>query len=162
MKKTILDNGVTVITHKMPSRIVAVSCRLKGGAAYEAPHQHGMAHYLEHVIISDRHNITRPLEQIGVELNAFTSHNAITLSSTSMPAHLPQALGTILQYGLVAPGFTTHDVARERQAILNEIIDVGSDPFARLQLARDQAMCAGTPYARSILGTEAEVRAIRR
>lgn len=162
MKKTVLENGVTVITRSMPSPIAAASWRLEGGAAYERPDQHGAAHFLEHVLISDRRNITRPLEQLGVQVNACTTHEAIEMSAVSLPQHLPQSLGCLLHYGLVSPGFTTHDVAREKQAILMEIVEDRSEAHGRLFRARNDIMFEGMPYGRDVLGTENEVKSLNK
>ncbi|MGE9617046.1 MAG: M16 family metallopeptidase [Solitalea-like symbiont of Acarus siro] len=74
-----LDNGLTVILHKdTHSSIAVVNIMYKVGARNEDPGKTGLAHLLEHLMLSGSKNVAsydKSLEAVGGQNNAFTSND---------------------------------------------------------------------------------------
>ena len=74
-----LSNGLTVATDSIPHiESVAMGIWIKSGSRDEAPHQHGMAHLLEHMAFKgtgrrSAWTIASEIEDVGGEINASTS-----------------------------------------------------------------------------------------
>ena len=78
-KKTKLDNGLRIITHRMPKmQSVALGIWLKVGGRYETAGNKGISHFLEHLLFKGSkkyscRKIKESIEGIGGSLNGFTS-----------------------------------------------------------------------------------------
>ena len=81
-KKTILKNGLEILTIKNSSQIASVNIGVRVGAMYEDDNERGLSHFIEHMLFKgtiDRTNeeINNELEFLGGEYNAYGS---LTLS----------------------------------------------------------------------------------
>src|ERR1035437_5830263 len=79
-KKTVLDNGLRVITIPMENaKSVTVLILVATGSKYETKNINGISHFLEHMFFKGTKNrpttlnISETLDMIGGEYNAFTS-----------------------------------------------------------------------------------------
>ena len=78
VKKTILQNGLTVITADTESSFARVDIVFRVGALEDATYS-GMSHFLEHIVLHGDspegiHPMLRPLEIQGFESNAYTNY----------------------------------------------------------------------------------------
>jgi predicted Zn-dependent peptidase len=83
-KTQTLENGVTLITENAPgSGLAKGNIQVHAGSGYEAPEDHGVMHFLEHMcfgesrLYSDRQLRNIQASLIGLELNASTSAFAV-------------------------------------------------------------------------------------
>ena len=162
---TRLPTGLVVITDAMPhlqtaSLGVWVGC----GSRYEAPDEHGISHFLEHMAFKGTarrtaRQIAEEIEAVGGDLNAGTG--------VEMTAYYARVLKTDIGLGLDVlsdilshPSFDPDEINREKNVIVQEIGAVEDTPddlvFEHLQATA----FAGQPVGRSILGTPATVRSI--
>ncbi len=78
-RKTVLSNGLRVITEKIPSvRSITLGVWIDVGARNETKEENGVSHLIEHMLFKGTKNrtskqIASSLESIGGSLNAFTS-----------------------------------------------------------------------------------------
>lgn len=78
-EKTVLDNGITVITEHMEGvRSAALGFWVRVGSRDEAPVESGMSHFMEHMLFKGTTtrsalDISTAFDALGAEFNAFTS-----------------------------------------------------------------------------------------
>lgn len=125
-KKTVLPNGVRVLTERMENvRSVSLGFWVKLGSRDEAPPLIGGTHFLEHLIFKGTPNytstdISKIFDSKGAELNAFSSKEATCFYTRLLNEHLPVGV-EILSDMLQNPLFKKEDIDSERNVILEEI-----------------------------------------
>jgi len=96
--KTVLENGVRVITEHHPSsRAVAAGIVIDQGTRDEPEDIIGAAHFVEHMVFKgtetrDAYEIARSLEAVGGEINAYTTREQTCFHATSLKEHLELSL----------------------------------------------------------------------
>ncbi|MBL7085263.1 MAG: insulinase family protein [Candidatus Omnitrophica bacterium] len=125
-EKTVLNNGLTVITYHMPNRVSAsLGIWIKAGARYEQKTRNGISHFLEHLLFKGTQRrtceeIKQSIEGIGGSLNAFTAEE-ITCYLAKVPGKYSAlalgVLGDMVLNARLAPS----DIETERRVILEEI-----------------------------------------
>ncbi|APH17211.1 insulinase family protein [Clostridium sporogenes] len=124
-KKTILKNGITLVTIKKDTQIAAIHAGIKIGAIYENEKEKGISHFIEHMLFKgtkykDNETLNRELENLGGEYNAYTDSNSTVCSITVLEEELEKSieiLGDMFQNCL----FPQEEIEREREVILSEI-----------------------------------------
>ena len=128
-KKTILDNGVTVISEEMNSvRSVSIGIWIKIGGRFENDTEHGLAHFLEHMIFKGTVKrtplqIARGIESLGGNINAFTSKEMTCYFASSLDVHLKKTV-EILADIVCNSTFPDKEINREKMVIIEEINSV--------------------------------------
>ncbi|MBN1337582.1 MAG: insulinase family protein [Deltaproteobacteria bacterium] len=141
--------------------VAAVWLRFAVGAAYEAPGQEGAAHFVEHMLFkgSRRYGVgevSRRMDRLGADLNAYTGHEETVLHCIAPPAALGEAIG-ILGDMAFQSRFDPSEMERERAVILDEIAQSRDDPTRVLAEALAARAWGRHPYGRPVTGTQAAV-----
>ncbi|WP_161982890.1 M16 family metallopeptidase [Candidatus Deianiraea vastatrix] len=76
VKKTILKNGITVITENNNSKLAGIVIGIRGGSIYEDAENYGYAHILEHLLFKGTK--TRNADEISFKLSRGGYQNAET------------------------------------------------------------------------------------
>jgi predicted Zn-dependent peptidase len=165
--ETRLDNGVRVVTERMPeARSVTLGVWVAVGGRDEPDDLAGASHFLEHLLFKGtstrtaRH-IAEAIDAVGGEMNAFTSREH-TAYYTRLPAHRVELGLDILGDVLTDPAFRSHEVEAERQVILEEILMNLDMPEDHVHTLLAEAMFPGHPLGREVLGTRESVEAVTR
>ncbi len=133
MQKVVLPNGLTVIYTKKPGNSVVVQVMVKVGSSDEAPHERGIAHFLEHILFEGTTKrptnelISNEIEKIGGDFNAYTTSERTCYYVKVLKKHFPKAvdvLSDIMQNSL----FKEEHVAKEKNIVLKEIDMVNDEP----------------------------------
>lgn len=125
-KKTVLDNGITVLTEKHPSnRAVSVGVWVDKGTRHESNDEAGLAHFVEHLVFKRTKNrnayeIARDMEAVGGDLNAFTSRENTCFLTHALAEHVGLSLD-ILSDLVCRPSFDPSDIRKEKQVVIQEI-----------------------------------------
>jgi zinc protease len=124
---TILKNGMTVITKRVPSPVLTVRGYVYTGGVYEGPWLGGgLSHLLEHLVAggsnarrSEEENRTL-LQKIGNNSNAYTTtdHTAYFVNTT--PEHADAAVDLVTGWMLTA-SITTEEYKREYEVVQREL-----------------------------------------
>jgi predicted Zn-dependent peptidase len=163
--RTILDNGLTVLTEQIPTvRSAAVGVWLKQGSRHEPVERHGIAHFLEHLVFKgtstrSSREIAVLIDRMGGALDAFTSREFACYYAHILDTHLDEATDLLADITR-NPAFPSEEIARERNVIFEEIKMVDDSPE---DLAYDllyETMWPGHRLGRSIQGNEQTVGAI--
>jgi predicted Zn-dependent peptidase len=156
MQKTVLDNGVTVVTRRFNELGSAyIHWRLTGGSSAEPPGYHGGMHFLEHVLC-DRDRLMGKIERRGEEFNACTSKTALDMFAHVWPSHAEDTFKLLLADGLAQPRFSASTYNKERARIVGEMIDASNDTNAVLYDGAQARMYADGSRSHSVLGTPEE------
>lgn len=161
VRKTVLDNGLTVLTkevHNAP--VVTVQIWYKFGSGQEAPGVNGIAHQLEHLMFKGTGN--RPIQfgrlfsALGSDSNAFTSYDQTAYYNTAERDKLT-ALLTLeadrMKNSLIDP----QDLASEKRVVISELQGYENSPEYRLNRAVMMSVFPDHPYRLPIGGTKADV-----
>lgn len=162
-KKTILPNGVRVVTEHVPGvRSVSVGCWLPVGSRDEAPGEDGLAHLVEHMMFKgtetrSARDIAETMDATGGHLNAMTTKESTTYYARVLDQHVPLALDLLADM-LLHSTFAEEELAREKEVILEEIGMADDSPEDVIHDLFDANLLAGHPLARSVLGTRETVQ----
>jgi predicted Zn-dependent peptidase len=162
IRKTILPNGLTVLTESMPHlRSVAMGVWVGSGSRDEAPEINGISHFVEHMVFKgttsrSARQIAREVDTIGGNLDAFTGKETICFNIKVLDEHVPQALN-VLSDLVLNPTFTPEDLDREKGVILEEIKIDEDNPDYLVNELFTQNFWKGDALGRPILGTKKTV-----
>ncbi len=164
---TRLPNGLSVVTETMPAfRTASIAVAFGAGARSEAPREHGLAHFLEHMAFKGTGRrgakaIAEEIEQVGGDLNAATGVEQTAYYARVLREDIPLAVD-ILSDILVDPVFDSAEIAREKGVIIQEIGAVEDTPDDLIFDMIQEAAFPDQPLGRSILGTPETVLALTR
>jgi predicted Zn-dependent peptidase len=167
-KKTILPNGVRVITAPMKDNpTVTVMIDVATGSFYENPEDSGISHFLEHMCFKgtqkrpNSHAITYELDSIGAQYNAFTSKEVTGYWAKADFRHfdkIADVCADIFKNSI----FPEKEIEKEKGVVMGEIDMYADDPQERLGDALMKHMYKGEPAERDVLGTKQTVGSITR
>ncbi|EJO5348723.1 insulinase family protein [Clostridium botulinum] len=124
-KKTILRNGITLVTIKKETQIASIHAGVKIGAIYENEKEKGISHFIEHMLFKgtkyrDNETLNRELENLGGEYNAYTDSNSTVCSITVLEEELEKSieiLADMFQNSILPK----EEIEKEREVIIAEI-----------------------------------------
>jgi predicted Zn-dependent peptidase len=105
--------------------------------------------------------ISREIDALGGEMNAFTTRETTTFYVKALDQELPRAL-ELLSDLFHASRFDSKEVEKEKQVVLEEIRMVQDDPEDLVQELHTGQILGLHPLGRSILGREEIIRSLRR
>lgn len=93
----VLENGLRIIALSTTSPVVYCGYQLNVGTANELPDEEGIAHFCEHVTFKGTTrrtaiDVIQCLEQVGGDLNAFTTKTDTVYYSAILKDHLSRAI----------------------------------------------------------------------
>lgn len=162
IRKTILPNGLTVLTESMPHlRSVAMGVWIGSGSRDEAAEINGVSHFVEHMVFKgttsrSSRQIAREVDTIGGNLDAFTGKETICFNIKVLDEHVPPALD-VLSDLVLHPTFTPEELDREKGVILEEIKIDEDNPDYLINELFTQNFWKGDALGRPILGTKKTV-----
>jgi predicted Zn-dependent peptidase len=166
-RKRLLDNGIRLVTEQIPTlKSVTVGMWVNTGSRDEAPSEAGYSHFLEHMLFKGTKtrsaaDISREIDAIGGEMNAFTTRETTTFYVKVLDQHLPQALELLADI-LFHSRLESREIEKEKQVVLEEIRMVQDDPEDLAQEIHTALMMGRHPLGRPVLGQESTIARLRR
>lgn len=166
-KKTILDNGLRIITEKVSHvRSITLGVWIDVGSRNEASSEYGVSHFIEHMLFKGTKkrtakDIAISLESLGGALNAFTSREQTCFYVRILDEHLFQAtdvLSDILKNSLISE----NDFEKERKVILEELKDLEDTPSDLVHDILMQNIWQNQSFGQPIIGTEKSLSQLAR
>ena len=157
-QKSILDNGITVISERMEAvRSVSLGIWFKVGSRDESDAEQGISHFLEHMMFKgterrDALKISEDFESIGAEQNAFTSKEYTCYFARFVDDKLPQILD-ILGDMVTSSLFLQEAINSEREVVIEEIARSEDTPDDYVFDLLNRAMFPTHPLGRPIIGS---------
>jgi predicted Zn-dependent peptidase len=156
--KTDLDNGIRILTKKMPHvHSVSMGIWVDAGARDETSAENGLSHMIEHMIFKGTHQrtafqIAKEFDAIGGQSNAFTAMENTCFHGRVMDSHL-RTMADILCDIFLNSLFDEIEVERERPVILQELGMVEDNPDDYIHVLLGKAYWGNHPLGQSVLGT---------
>lgn len=158
----VLDNGLRIIALPTASSVVYCGYQLNVGTANELPGEEGIAHFCEHVTFKGTTrrtaiDVIQCLEEVGGDLNAFTTKTDTVYYSAILKEHLPRAIDllTDIVFHSVYP---QKEINKEVEVICDEIESYNDSPAELIYDEFENLIFRGHPLGHSILGTSERVR----
>ncbi|MGA2436080.1 MAG: pitrilysin family protein [Bryobacteraceae bacterium] len=167
VRKTILDNGVHVITETMPHvRSVSAGIWIATGSRRETPEQNGICHFIEHMLFQgtqtrSAEEIARSADSVGGNLDAFTAKEMVSFNTKVLDEHLPRAFDVLADI-VLNPAFRPEDIEKEKGVILEELKMDADNPEYLVQNIFSADFWKDHPLGKPILGTKENVRRFNR
>jgi len=165
--KTILDNGVRVVTETIPSvRSVSIGAWIHTGSRDERAVESGACHFIEHMVFKGTtkrrmHHIAQRMENVGGYLNAFTSKEYTCFYARALDEHLPRAVDTVCDL-ILTPVFPERELEREKDVVIEEMKMYDDTPEDRVFDILDETLFPDHPMGRPVIGSEETVRSFSR
>lgn len=166
-RKLILDNGIRLVTERIPTvKSVTVGIWVNVGSRDESPAQAGYSHFIEHMLFKgtatrSATDISREIDALGGEMNAFTTHETTTFYVKVLDQHLPEALD-LLSDLFLRSRLGQKEIEKEKQVVLEEIRMVQDDPEDLVQELHTKLIMGRHPLSRPILGRDATIARLTR
>jgi zinc protease len=156
MKTLKLQNGLNFIFEKRSiSKVMSAQIWVKCGSVNENINNNGISHFIEHILFKGTKGIdegvAKRIEEMGGELNAFTSKEHTCYFVTTPSIYYKEAIQSLKSL-VFEPKMEAKDIEDEREVILEEIrryqdipSSVASDIYQSLQFK-------GHPYSMPIQG----------
>ncbi|MDH4204698.1 MAG: insulinase family protein, partial [Desulfobacteraceae bacterium] len=163
VNKTILANGIKVITRKMPHlRSVSMGVWVNVGARDESPVESGLSHFIEHMIFKGTKKrtafqIAKEFDAIGGHTNAFTSTENTCYHAKVMDTHL-DTMVDILSDVFLNSLFDDKEVENERAVILQEIGMAEDNPDEYIHILSGMNFWGKNSLGRSVLGSRENIK----
>ena len=161
VRKTVLENGLTILTKEVHTApVVTVQVWYKVGSRNEEPGVNGIAHQLEHMMFKGTKN--RPIQfgrlfsALGSDSNAFTSYDQTAYYGTVERNKL-KALLVLEADRMRNSQIEPEQLASEKRVVISELQGYENSPEYRLNRAVMQAVFPNHAYGLPVGGTKADV-----
>jgi len=166
--KTMLDNGLRVITSPMPySRSVCIVILVGAGSCHESKEEAGISHFAEHLFFKGTERrptskeISQDIEGVGGIINGSTDKELTVFWCKVASSHFPVALD-VLSDLLLNSRFDNQEIERERRVISEEIKMSLDLPQQRVNAIIDELLWPDQPLGREVIGYKETVSSITR
>ncbi|KXH80029.1 pitrilysin family protein [Sporosarcina sp. HYO08] len=162
IEKYVCQNGVRIVFEKMPYvRSVAIGLWVGAGSSDELEKEAGIAHFLEHMLFKGTKTrtarmIAEQFDQIGGDINAFTSKEMTCYFTTVLDHHASRAL-SILADMFFNSTFAEEEIKKEKMVILDEIATVEDTPDDDVDERLWSKMYANDAIGKPVLGHTAAI-----
>lgn len=167
-KKLTLENGLRVILAPMTETRTATVLVMTGvGSRFETKRENGIAHFLEHMMFKGTTkrpttlDISRELDSIGADYNAFTSKEWTGYYAKVEAHHWETALDVVSDMFLNAK-IDQDEIERERGTIIQEINMYEDMPARKVVDVWEEHLYGDTPLGWDIVGPKENIRAFKR
>ncbi len=166
-QKTVLDNGIRILTEKVPATYsVALGFWVENGARHESRALNGASHFIEHMLFKGTRrrsalDIAKEIDSVGGALNAFTSYEFSCYYAKVAGNKLPLVIDLLSDIFCHSP-FDLDEIEKERRVILQEIHMVEDSPDESIHELFAQKFWFDHPLGRPILGTHKSVSSLDR
>jgi predicted Zn-dependent peptidase len=167
MRKSVLPNGVRVLTEAMPQMVSAtIGIWVENGSRYEATRQNGVSHFIEHLLFKGTKKrtaaqIAEEMDSIGGVLNAFTGKEYTCYYAKVLGEHLMMATDLLADIFLESV-FDPAEIERERQVVIQEISQAEDTPDDFIHDLFSLHFWKGHPLALPIFGSAETVNSFDR
>ncbi|MDN5702776.1 MAG: insulinase family protein [Micrococcales bacterium] len=167
VRRTVLPNGVRILTESMPGLLSAsVGFWVGVGSRDEQPGHLGSTHFLEHLLFKGTARrsalqIAEAFDEVGGESNAATAKESTCYYARVLSEDLPMAIDVLADM-VTAPLLETDELERERGVILEELAMDQDDPTDVAFEHFVEHVLHGNPLSRPIGGTPEEITGVAR
>ncbi len=161
-----LKNGIRLIHRQTDSPVGHLGVLINAGSRDEEQKEHGLAHFIEHSVFKGTkkrraYHVLSRIEDVGGELNAYTTKEETTLYSTFLNQDYKRA-AELLSDILFNSVYPQKEINREKEVIAEEINSYKDSPSELIFDEFEELVFDGHPIARNILGTKKYINKFNR
>ncbi len=167
-QRTVLPNGIRVLTIPMPSfESATVMVMVGAGSRYETRKNNGISHFLEHMAFKGTKkrpsalDISTLIDGIGGEFNAFTGKEATGFYIKSSSNHIELCLD-VLSDMITDSLFEEKEINKERGVILEEINLYEDTPARKIGDIYERLLYGDTPMGWDVAGRKDVIKKVAR
>ncbi|WP_138205651.1 M16 family metallopeptidase [Haloimpatiens lingqiaonensis] len=162
-----LDNGLRIVLEHIPYvSSVSVGVFVQTGSRNENKHNNGISHFIEHMLFKGTNKragkeIAETIENVGGQINAFTSKEMTCFYTKSLNTHLDLSLD-VLSDILLNSKLADEDIEKEKNVIYEEINMSEDSPEDVLMDLHSIAIWGEDSLSLPILGTKESLKGFNR
>lgn len=167
-RRTVLENGLRVITVPMPSfESATVLVMVGAGSRYEKRSNNGVSHFLEHMAFKGTEKrptameISSLIDGMGGEFNAFTGKEITGYYIKSSVNHVDLCLD-VLSDMLLNSKLDSIEIEKEKGVILEEKNLYEDTPARKIGDLYEELLYGDTPMGWDIIGTKEVIKKMTR
>lgn len=157
-----LANGIRLVHRRVAGQAAHFGITINAGSRDELPNEHGLAHFIEHVFFKGTHKrrahqVLSRIEDVGGEINAFTTKEETCIFSSFLYTDYPRAIELIADIVFHAT-FPEKELLKEKAVIADEINSYKDNPAEQIFDQFDEMFFRNHPLGRNILGTKSSLK----
>jgi len=154
-----LPNGIRGIHRRVRGAVAHCALVIGAGSRDERPDEYGLAHLTEHAFFKGTERrrawqVNCRLENLGGELNAFTTKEETTLHATTLRGDFAKAAELIADVAFHST-FPEREIEREKEVIVDEINTYKDSPADLIYDTFEDMLFEGSELGHNILGRKA-------
>ena len=151
-----LPNGIRGIHRCVKSNVAHCALIINAGTRDEWPDEYGLAHFTEHAFFKGTERrrawqVNCRLENLGGELNAFTTKEDTTLHATTLRSDFAKAAELLSDIAFHST-FPDRELEREKEVIVDEINTYKDSPADLIYDTFEDLLFEGSELGHNILG----------
>ena len=156
-----LSNGIRGIHRRVSSGVAHCALVVNAGCRDELKGEYGIAHFTEHALFKGTerrraYQVNCRLENLGGELNAYTTKEDTTLHATVLRRDFRRAVELIADV-IFHSTYPEKELKKEREVIADEINSYKDSPSERIYDDFEDLMFKGSELGHNILGSKASI-----
>lgn len=161
-----LSNGLRLTYLHTSSPVAHLGITFLAGSRFENDHEIGLAHFLEHCIFKGTKKrktiqILSRLDNVGGELNAYTTKEEICIYASFVKNHIVRA-AELLADIVINSNFPEKEIEKEKEIVLDELNSYLDNPSEKIFDDFEALLFPNHPLGNNILGTPETVQSFDR
>lgn len=162
----ILKNGIKIIHRQISGTVSHCGLMVNTGSRDESENESGIAHLIEHLIFKGTtkrkaHHVLSRIENIGGELNAFTTKEETCVYASFLSPYYDLSLELFADVAFKST-FPQKEINKEKDVIIDEINSYYDSPGELIFDDFEDQVFKGHSLGRNILGSISNVKNINR
>ncbi|MDD3876692.1 MAG: pitrilysin family protein [Bacteroidales bacterium] len=151
-----LENGIRLVHKQISSPVAHLGVIINAGSKDELAHEHGMAHFIEHVIFKGTqkrkaYHILNNLDNVGGDINAYTTKEDTCIYASFLNQYYKRAAELISDICFNSV-FPEKELPKEKEVIYDEINQYKDNPAEDIFENFESLIFKNHPLGKSILG----------
>ena len=156
-----LSNGIRGIHRQVRSGVAHCALVVNAGARDELKGEYGIAHFTEHALFKGTerrraHQVNCRLENLGGELNAYTTKEDTTLHATVLRHDFRRAVELVADV-IFRSTYPEKELRKEREVIADEINSYKDSPAERIYDDFEDMIFRDSELGHNILGSKSSI-----
>jgi predicted Zn-dependent peptidase len=157
-----LNNGIRLVHQSIPGIVAHCGLIINTGSRDESESEHGIAHFIEHMLFKGTkkrkaYHILSRLEDVGGELNAYTTKEETAIHASFLSEHYERAIEIISDITFNST-FPSKEIKKEKEVVIEEINSYRDNPAELIFDDFEEIILMNQPIGRNILGTPETVK----
>lgn len=161
-----LPNGIRIVHRYTKTLVGHLAIMINTGSRDELPAEQGLAHFIEHMIFKGTskrrlHHVLGYLENIGADLNAYTTKEETCIHASFLKEHYKRAFDLFADI-LTNSTYPDKEIEKEKDVVIDEINAYKDSPAELIYDEFEEMLFKNHPLGSPILASPSIVRKITR